>query len=219
MTGYIMDDATPEEIDAEAATYGPIAETLRQLAESSIRTTVPPEVAAAAVEKLREAQELLNGELGGASYGLKYSSHGIGRPWGNAVVGVRNPVAPPLDLERSPEGVSCEFVLGPQYEGPPTLVHGGVSSLILDQLLGEACASAGSPGMTGTLTIRYRRPTPLGKLRGEANVDRVEGFKTIAVGRLIDAEGNTTVEAEGIFIMPKWAREKADTDPGVVRFD
>ena len=113
------------------------------------------------------------------------------------------------------DGVWAEFELGPQYEGPPTLVHGGVSALILDQILGEAAAAAGKPGMTGTLTIRYRRATPLGALRGEAKVDRVEGIKTYAVGQISDAEG-VTVEAEGVFILPKWAREAR---PAPERFD
>jgi hypothetical protein len=60
--------------------------------------------------------------------------------------------------------------------------------------------------MTGTLTIRYQRGTPLGDLRAEAWIDRVEGIKTYAMGHLRDADG-VTVEAEGIFILPRWARE------------
>lgn len=222
MTGYLVDDATPEEIEEERATYGPIAEVLRDLAEASIRTTVAPEVAAEAAERLREVHALLTSELGGASYGMKYSRHGIGRPWGNAVVGVRNPVAPPLEIEwasgEDQGRVRSEFELGPQYEGPPTLVHGGVSALILDQLLGEAAAAGGKPGMTGTLTVRYRRGTPQGKLVGEAWIDRVEGVKTYAVGTISDGEG-VCVEAEGVFILPKWAREGAAEEKRPERFE
>jgi len=116
------------------------------------------------------------------------------------------PAPPPLDFVRDPEGrASSEFELGAGYEGPPGLVHGGVSALILDQALGEACGAGGRPGMTGGLTIRYRRPTPLGKLRCEAWIDQRDGYKTIARGTIGDDEG-PTVEAEGIFIVPKWAR-------------
>jgi hypothetical protein len=61
--------------------------------------------------------------------------------------------------------------------------------------------------MTGRLTLHYRRPTPLGALSGEAWIDRVEGYKTTVKGHLKDAEGNPTVEAEGLFILPRWARE------------
>ena len=90
-------------------------------------------------------------------------------------------------------------------------MHGGVSALVLDQVLGEAAGAGGKPGMTGTLTLRYRRGTPLGDVRAEAHIDRVEGVKTFVVGHLADAEG-VTVEAEGIFILPRWARPPAAED-------
>jgi acyl-CoA thioesterase FadM len=58
----------------------------------------------------------------------------------------------------------------------------------------------GNPGMTGTLTIRYRRPTPLlTELVFEAYVDRVEGRKIFTHGTL-SANGTLTAEAEGLFI-------------------
>jgi len=205
MSGYQVDDATLEEIDAERATYAPIAAATRQLADLSIRTQVSPEDAARAHEHLESAIALLGKDVDEDSYGVRHSRIGITRAWGNAVVGLRNPVAPPLTIVRDEGRVSAEFELSAAYEGPPSLVHGGVSALILDQLLGEAAAAAGKPGMTGTLTVRYRRAAPLGALRGEAHVDRVEGIKTYAVGHIADADG-ICVEAEGVFILPRWAR-------------
>ena len=72
---------------------------------------------------------------------------------------------------------------------------------------GAAEVGAGAtPGMTGTLTLHYRRATPLGELRAESWIDRSDGAKTWAKGHILDAEG-VTVEAEGLFILPRWARE------------
>lgn len=208
MSGYQVDDATAEDIAEEVATYRPVADALRVLADLSIRTTVSAQEAEAARGHLLAAAEILSRQAEEGPYGVRHSTGGAGltRAFGNSVVGVRNPVAPPLQIVRAEDGVHADFSLSSQYEGPPNLVHGGVLSMILDQLLGEAAAAAGKPGMTGTLTIRYRRATPLGALRGEAKVDRVEGIKTYAVGQISDAEG-VTVEAEGVFILPKWARE------------
>ena len=78
---------------------------------------------------------------------------------------------------------------------------------MLDHILGEA-ASDGltKPKFTGTITLKYLRGTPLGRLRAEAWLDRVDGSKTYARGTLSDAEG-VTVEAEGVFIQPAWARD------------
>ena len=126
---------------------------------------------------------------------------------------MRNPIAVPLDMQRSDEGRAwASFHLNALYEGPPDTVHGGVVALVLDQILGEAAAAGGSPGMTGTLTLRYEKNTPLGDVSAEAWVDRVEGVKTIVKGELRDADGQTTVRAEGVFILPRWAREAMERD-------
>ena len=108
-------------------------------------------------------------------YGVRFSRSGRGRPWGNTVVGLRNACAPPLVIEHDPSAngdVWADFHLGAAYEGPPGLVHGGVSAMILDQILGEAAGAGGKPGMTGTLTLSYRQGTPLGDLRAEGWIDR-----------------------------------------------
>jgi acyl-coenzyme A thioesterase PaaI-like protein len=138
------------------------------------------------------------------TFGVHVTRDGETVAWGNAVVGLRNPVAPPLVLHHEPDGlVWSEFALGAAYEGPPDHVHGGVSALILDHVLGAAAHKLGRPAYTGTLTLRYRRRTALGRpLRAEAHVERTEGVKTYSVGHIADEDG-VTVEAEGVFIHPK----------------
>jgi acyl-coenzyme A thioesterase PaaI-like protein len=111
-----------------------------------------------------------------------------------------------LVIHRTDDGrVVTDFHLGAAYEGPPGHVHGGVSALVLDHLLGEAASSAEHPRLTGTISLRYVRTTPLGDLHAEARIARTDGIKTYAVGHVADADG-VTVEAEGVFITPKWAR-------------
>jgi acyl-coenzyme A thioesterase PaaI-like protein len=54
--------------------------------------------------------------------------------------------------------------------------------------------------MTGTLTIRYLRPTPLHtELIIEAELVRIKGRKIFTEGRIL-ADGLLTAEAEGLFI-------------------
>ena len=57
------------------------------------------------------------------------------------------------------------------------------------------------PTFTGTLTMRYRRGTPLGPLHLEGHIDREEGRKVFVVATISDADG-VTVEADGVFIEP-----------------
>lgn len=207
MSGYVRDDITAEELERQRALYGPFTQAVRELVDATIRTEVDDdEIRAVQAEVEALTARLRPRQLDGP-YGVRFGATGRGRPWGNTVVGLRNAVAPPLVIDHDDTGRAWSaFHLGAAYEGPPGLVHGGVSALLLDQMLGEAAGAGGKPGMTGTLTLRYRRGTPLGDLRAEAWIDRSEGIKTWAKGHIMDAEG-VTVEAEGLFILPRWARE------------
>lgn len=213
MTGLRIEDLTPEERAAEVALHRPLADAVRGLVDATIRTTVDDdEVRAVTAEVEALVARLRARQLDGA-FGVRYAHDGPPRNHGNAVVGLRNAVAPPLKIVRDREAMTAraEFELGAAYEGPDGLVHGGVSALVLDQVAGEAASLGGSPGMTGTLTLRYRRGTPLGRLTAEARIDRVEGWKTFVTGHLGDAEG-PTVEFEAVFVTPRWARALMERD-------
>ncbi len=116
------------------------------------------------------------------------------------LAGDANPVAPPLRLRAVGERVEGTVVFGRAYEGPPGHVHGGFVAAAFDEVLGMVQSMSGEPGMTGTLTVKYRRPSPLYReLRFDAHVDRVDGRKIFTVGTLHDGE-TLLAEAEGIFI-------------------
>lgn len=184
--------------------YGPLAGSVRRLVDISIRTTADPATVAAAKLKIDSATDELNASAQSGPFGVQRKPDGSTIAWGNAVIGLRNPVAPPLLIHREPDGhVWSEFVLGAPYEGPPGHVHGGVCALILDHVLGATAHQPHRPAYTGTLILRYLRKTELGiPLRAEAHVERVDGAKTFSTGLIGDEEG-PTVEAEGIFIHPK----------------
>ena len=196
------------ELERQKALYAPFTQSVRELLDAAIRTQVDDDAIREAQSAIEAVTERLRAEQSDGPFGVRYTVDGRGQAWGNPVIGVRNAMAPPLVIHTDPD-LRCwsEFELGAAYEGPPGHVHGGVSALILDHILGEA-ASAGmtKPNFTGTISCRYLRGTPLGALRAEAYVDRVDGVKTFARGSISDAEG-CTVEAEGVFIRPVWARD------------
>jgi len=116
------------------------------------------------------------------------------------LIGLSNPLAPPIRRRVEDKVVHGMVRFGRAYEGPPGHVHGGFVAAAFDEVLGFVQSTTGQPGMTGTLKIRYRKPTPLDTdLRFEATVQRVEGRKIFAEGRLY-AEDVMTAEAEGVFI-------------------
>jgi len=69
-----------------------------------------------------------------------------------------------------------------------------------DELLGCVCVTNGLGGFTGTLTVVYRNPTPLGTpLTLRAWHDRTDGKKIYAKGTMHNGDV-LCAEAEGIFV-------------------
>lgn len=190
--------------------YAPLTEAVRDLIDATVRTQADDALIRQAQTAIEAVTQLLLSQQIRPD-GVSYRFAGRPVPLGNAATGRCNPIAPPVVVHHDPTAQDgrcrSEFVLGPAYEGPPGLVHGGVCALVLDHMLGEAASSGMTkPLFTGTITCRYLRGTPLGPLSAEAFVERTEGVKAFARGHLSDGTG-VTVEAEGIFIKPVWARE------------
>jgi acyl-coenzyme A thioesterase PaaI-like protein len=204
---WTLENLSADEVARLRLIYVPLTESVRALIDATIRTEVGAEEVAAAKAQIDAATARLRREQVDGSYGIRFTVDGDQMPWGNVVIGVRNPVAPPLIIEERNDGsVFTDFHLGAAYEGPPGHVHGGVAALVLDHVLGAAASSQERPRLTGTITLRYVRTTRLGNLHAEARIARTQGVKTYAVGHLADDEG-VTVEAEGVFIQPRWARD------------
>lgn len=116
------------------------------------------------------------------------------------LTGRANPVAAPLDMWVADGKAHAKVSFGRSFEGAPGVVHGGFVAAIFDELLGFVQGFAERPGMTGTLTIMYRAPTPLfTELRLEGSFDGLEGRKIYTSGRLYAGE-TLLAEASGIFI-------------------
>lgn len=119
------------------------------------------------------------------------------------VIGSRNPMAPPARFEVSDGKILGEVTLGPVFNGPPGSVHGGVTALVFDEVLGCTALANGAGGYTGTLRIRYLKPIPIGApVRLEGRMGEVEGRKASALGRMWVGD-ELCAEAEGVFIQRK----------------
>jgi acyl-coenzyme A thioesterase PaaI-like protein len=117
------------------------------------------------------------------------------------LIGLANPLAPPITIGRLDDHrAHAEATFGSAYEGPPGSVHGGFIAAAFDEVLGYVQSLSGQGGMTGTLSVRYIKPTPLHTpLFFEAEMVRVEGRK-IFTRAYLEAEGELRAEAEGLFI-------------------
>ncbi len=92
---------------------------------------------------------------------------------------------------------------GPDAEGPPGHAHGGSQAAVLDEAMGGNAWLQGHPVLAGTLTIRYRRPLPLGTVvTVRTDIASVDGRKVVTSATLEDEDG-VYCEGEGVFIVMK----------------
>jgi acyl-coenzyme A thioesterase PaaI-like protein len=127
------------------------------------------------------------------------------------VNGRSHPFAPLLDMQPTDAGYETGFTLGAAWEGAPGLAHGGAVSLLFDYVMAWATTRVGElgPSMTGTMSLSYRRPTPLlVPLTLSAWVERVSGRKVSVAAKLV-AGGEVTVEGTGLFFKLSEADQRA----------
>ncbi len=182
-----------------------LADAMRLVIERLVPSNAPTEELRLAAEGLERYAEALRAH----PRLIKVMGHSESANAGNVgaffdqspLIGLANPLAPPITIAKSGERSAVATVcFGSAYEGPPGSLHGGFVAAAFDEVLGFVQSLSGNPGMTGTLKVRYRKPTPLHEeLRFEAEWVRSEGRKIFCEGRVI-ANGVVTAEAEGIFV-------------------
>ncbi len=77
-------------------------------------------------------------------------------------IGAFNPVFPEYSLTVDGDRARGTVNFPLAYEGPPGLVHGGFLAVFFDAAMQHHHCDVGVAGKTTSLTLRYRRPTPLG---------------------------------------------------------
>jgi acyl-coenzyme A thioesterase PaaI-like protein len=185
---------------------------LRELVDASVRTTVGADELRAAAAQAREITARLGTSLRPITQLPVLDDPVAFRRVYNPVSGVGSAIAPPLEMRRDADGAVGTAVLGPAFEGPPGYLHGGMSGLLMDQVLGHAAIAAGLWGMTVRLELDYRRPVPLDTpLELRSRVVEDAGRKTVVVGTiaLAAAPDEALVEARGIFVAPRADRQEA----------
>jgi acyl-coenzyme A thioesterase PaaI-like protein len=185
---------------------------LRVLIENSVTTLVGTAELCSVTEQVRAAAEALAVARRPLTQLPRLDDPAVFRRVYNPVSGIGSALAPPLVIRRGQGGVFAEVTLGPAYEGPPGYVHGGMSSLLMDQLLGAAAMAAGKWGMTVHLELDYRRPVPLRTplvLRAEVAED--SGRKTVITGTIAAAATpeQVLVASRGVFVAPRPEQSRA----------
>jgi hypothetical protein len=110
-------------------------------------------------------------------------------------IGSYNPAFPEYTISVDGDRAGGTVHFPTVYEGPPGIVHGGFVGLLFDCVVQHHNCDLGVAGKTTTMTVRFRRPTPLATdLRFE--VERhVEDGRITSTARLTHGEA-VVAEAE-----------------------
>jgi acyl-coenzyme A thioesterase PaaI-like protein len=191
--------------DQEFSIRSDMAESLRTLIKAAVALEIPKEKLFSYAEQLKSLAEEIK---------LTYVDKRIPRYYkepgedmrldsifpSSPISGAHNAYAPPIKMWIQDGAVYAEGAFDYQHEGPPGCVHGGVIALVFDTTLGAASMLAGIPVMTGTLTVRYVKPTPIKeRLEMEARYLKTEGKKVFVQGT-ISFNNEVTAKAEGIWV-------------------
>lgn len=116
--------------------------------------------------------------------------------------GPENPIGLRLHFEPNGDGsVHARVTLRPEFQGWRGIAHGGIAMSLLDEAMAHAAGFAGHRGVTASMTIRFRKPIPLGEpleVTGDVKWTR---RNVLGLGaRVIDRDGTVLVEGEGNFV-------------------
>jgi len=118
------------------------------------------------------------------------------------VCGMENPIGLKLFFYENEAGqVVTQFTPGPEHQGYPGWLHGGIATAILDEVLGRTLIGRGVWMVTAKMEMRYRRAIPIGQpLTAVGEVISHRGRRLVARGELRLAGDQVGAEAEAIFI-------------------
>ncbi|MBJ8345774.1 PaaI family thioesterase [Antrihabitans sp. YC2-6] len=175
-----------------------LADRIRELIDACLHSQASSAELGAATLLIDQAAALLRTRTRDSTLVVARGDGGVSI--NNAVEGPCNPVAPPLTDLRYIDGVTHARVVFPTaHEGPPGRVHGGLVAAVLDHALGRNVAWTIAAAVTASLTVDYRKGTPLHvPLDVTARVDSVDGRKVFASaeirhGALVTAEAKATM--------------------------
>ncbi len=103
----------------------------------------------------------------------------------------------------------AEFTPPRKYQGWQGILHGGIVSTLLDEALAHAAggperSGGGSGAVTAELTVRFRKPVPIGQsVILEGRVARDKGKVVECESSLKDQSGQVLASATGKLVRPK----------------
>lgn len=129
--------------------------------------------------------------------------------------GEDNPIGLHLQARFEGEALVAEFTPQKAHQGYAGIMHGGIMSALLDEMMGKLLAHTGRASVTAEITVRFRRPVMIGQsLSLRAWVEQERGRVIIGRAEARNGEGAVCGEATATFVrqraVPGDRKDRAD---------
>ncbi len=115
-----------------------------------------------------------------------------------------------LKLHLHPDRCWAEMTTTSRFEGWEGIIHGGIISTILDEIMGWSLVARDSWGVTARMSVHFKRPVRVGMtIRAEGWVAESRGRIQKTASRLVDAAtGDELATAEATYVAAPEARKR-----------
>ena len=116
----------------------------------------------------------------------------------------QNPIG--LKLKFLQEGDICRsvFTATREHEGWPGIMHGGLLTTLLDEVMGQWLWVRSIVAMTVEINVKFSKPVPIGQtITIEGKQDEQKGRLIMLEGQILLPDGTVAVKAVAKFIQVK----------------
>ncbi len=90
------------------------------------------------------------------------------------VCGPKNPIGLKVDFHFNGKTIKTEFIPRKEHQGYLDIVHGGIISTLLDEVMGKLAIAMDMPAVTASMEIRLRKAVKVGeKITVEAKMLKI----------------------------------------------
>jgi acyl-coenzyme A thioesterase PaaI-like protein len=123
-----------------------------------------------------------------------------GLHWQCFACGPDNPRGLGLEIRIDGDHARTEFVPTAEYQGPPGLVHSGVTAAILDEVMTQLLYARLELVATRKIEVQYRLPLRVGqRYYFKAWLERSAGRIILCRAECADGQGRNVARARGVF--------------------
>ena len=114
------------------------------------------------------------------------------------VCGPKNPIGLKLDFSFDGKTIKTEFVPKKEHQGYADIVHGGIVSTLLDEVMVKLAIELGMPAVTARMDIRLRKAAKVGeKITFTAEILEDTRMLLVACAKAETDDGVIVADAKG----------------------